>query len=218
VNAPWADDTFPNLDSRKFNNISVCGAERCFFLPDSFVSCKNASNKSNFIDFENEDSKLKNYHLFKTLFSTSNFNVYLALCEICVYSLNLVRAVQLRQFKDHLFCKRKLIDTLTVVSRMNRRETGYRNCNWMTVSMRSSEVQRSWLIDKNGRSLLSASNGMVDISFNVAFDLANSRLLDPTRIISFSCVPYYPTITQGLEFASINRSFPIRLDCNTLSF
>jgi len=44
-------------------NISVRGAERRFLLPDSFVSCKNASNKLNFIDFGGGDAQLKNYHL-----------------------------------------------------------------------------------------------------------------------------------------------------------
>jgi len=37
-----------------FNNISARGAERRFFLPDSSVSCKSASNKPNFIDFGSE--------------------------------------------------------------------------------------------------------------------------------------------------------------------
>jgi len=36
-------------------NISVRGAERHFLLPDSFVSCKNASNEPNFIDFGGGD-------------------------------------------------------------------------------------------------------------------------------------------------------------------
>jgi len=32
-------------------------------LPDSFVSCKNASNEPNFIDFGGNDAQLKNYQV-----------------------------------------------------------------------------------------------------------------------------------------------------------
>jgi len=42
-------------------NISLRGAKRRFFLPDSFVLCKNASNKPNFIDICAEVAKLNNY-------------------------------------------------------------------------------------------------------------------------------------------------------------
>jgi len=42
-------------------NILLRGAERYFFLPDSFISCKNASNKPNFIKIESGRCVLDNY-------------------------------------------------------------------------------------------------------------------------------------------------------------
>ncbi|TGZ37832.1 hypothetical protein DBV15_04798 [Temnothorax longispinosus] len=45
----------------------MSSAERHFFLPDSFVLCKNASIKPNCIDFCAEVAKLKNYPTTKHL-------------------------------------------------------------------------------------------------------------------------------------------------------
>jgi len=42
-------------------NISLHRAERHFFLSDFFVSCKNASNKPNFIKIEDGEGALDNY-------------------------------------------------------------------------------------------------------------------------------------------------------------
>jgi len=44
-------------------NISLREAERHFFLRDSFVSCKNASNELNFIKIGDEGYVLDNYHI-----------------------------------------------------------------------------------------------------------------------------------------------------------
>jgi len=60
-------------------NILLCEAERHFFLPDSFVSCKNASNEPNFIKIGDGDCVQDNYYKISTKIRMPCVRLYFSL-------------------------------------------------------------------------------------------------------------------------------------------
>ena len=58
-----------------------------FSLPGSFISCKNASNKLNFINFCSAVAKLSNYSDRKRDIPTGEFPTVIPFMRFCYYSL-----------------------------------------------------------------------------------------------------------------------------------